>query len=243
MAKTAGKYIQTLGNKIGAKELRQIEQKFGSAGVEKAKSYAQSKPNVAFTPGARTQYRAITSTDASRRGIDQFGDNAGEGTYVFPRTDNTSVGGVNTSGEGTVSDGASQGPTATIPEMDTATRIALQNIIKDTETEKQKLYNEGWAKAQGISADATRYVADREKEAILGKTEIETRGRIDLQGIINAGLKDVAGIEAQSARDVATIGGEFGVKQEQTRQTGQKDIARIGARAGILQGLVGAFNF
>lgn len=243
MAKTAGKYIQTLGNKIGAKELRQIEQKFGSAGVEKAKSYAQSKPNVAFTPGARTQYRAITSTDASRRGIDQFGDNAGEGTYVFPRTDNTSVGGVNTSGEGTVSDGASQGPTATIPEMDTATRIALQNIIKDTETEKQKLYNEGWAKAQGISADATRYVADREKESILGKADIETRGRIDLQGIINAGLKDVAGIEAQSARDVATIGGEFGVKQEQTRQAGQKDIARIGARAGILQGLVGAFNF
>jgi hypothetical protein len=243
MAKTAGKYIQTLGNKIGAKELRQIEQKFGSAGVEKAKSYAQSKPNVAFTPGASTQYRAITSTDASRRGIDQFGDNTGEGTYVFPRTDNTSAGGVNTSGEGTVSDAVSQGPTLTSPEMDTATRIALQNILKDTETEKQKLYNEGWAKAQGISADATRYVSDREKEAILGKTEIETRGRIDLQGIINAGLKDVAGIEAQSARDVATIGGEFGVKQEQTRQTGQKDIARIGARAGILQGLVGAFNF
>ena len=135
------------------------------------------------------------------------------------------------------------GPTATYPEMDTATRIALQTLMKETETEKQKLYNEGWSKAQGISAEATKYVSDREKEAILGKADIESRGRIDLQSIINAGLKDVAGIEAQSARDVATIGGEFGVKQEQTRQTGQKDIARIGARAGILQGLVGAFNF
>lgn len=243
MAKTAGKYIQTLGNRIGAKELQQIENKFGAAGVEKAKSYAQATPNVKFTPGATAQYRASTSTDAARRDINQFGDNAGEGTYVFSRgTDNTTggVSGGTTGGEtGTASDGS----TATIPEMDTATRIALQNIMKDTETEKQKLYNEGWAKAQGISAEATKYVSDREKESILGRAEIETRGRIDLQSIINAGLKDVAGIEGQSARDVATIGGEFGVKQEQARQAGQKDIARIGARAGILQGLVGAFNF
>lgn len=241
MAKKAGKYIQSLGNKIGAKELDQIQQKYGSAGVEKAKAYTDKNVGVSFTPGAKTQYRALTSTDAFTRGIDQFGNNAGEGTYVFPRSGaasaETSTGGTNT---GTTE---AQGPTATYPEMDTATRIALQNIMKDTETEKQKLYNEGWARSQGISAEATKYVADREKESILGRADIETRGRIDLQSIINTGLKDVATIEGQSARDVATIGGEFNVKQEQTRQTGQKDIARIGARAGILQGLVGAFNF
>lgn len=224
MAKTAGKYIKSLGSIINAKELKRVEKKFGASAVEKARNYARETPGVRLNPVAREYYRTLIGAD-----------NAGNGN---------NDGNSNNDGDGN-NDGNdnNDGPTATLPEMDSATRIALQNIIKDTETEKQKLYNEGWEKAQGISADATRYVADREKESILGKADIETRGRIDLQGIINAGLKDVAGIEAQSARDVATIGGEFGVKQEETRQAGQKDIARIGARAGILQGLVGAFNF
>lgn len=227
MAKTAGKYIKSLGSNISAKELQQVEKKFGAPAVEKARSYAKETPGVRLGPGAREYYKTFTGASSNESGVTEGGVTGGGVTG----------GGTTGNGEGV------SGPTATIPEMDTATRIALQNIIKDTETEKQKLYNEGWAKAQGISAEATKYVSDREKEAILGKADIETRGRIDLQGIINAGLKDVAGIEAQSARDVATIGGEFGVKQEQTRQAGQKDIARIGARAGILQGLVGAFNF
>lgn len=235
MAKTAGKYIKSLGSNISAKELQQVEKKFGAPAVEKARSYAKETPGVRLGSGAREYYKTFTGVSP--------GAGAGVGAGAGGASGASSgEGGV--SGGGTTGDGEGvSGPTATIPEMDTATRIALQNIIKDTELEKQKLYNEGWAKAQGISAEATRYVADREKESILGKADIETRGRIDLQGIINAGLKDVAGIEAQSARDVATIGGEFGVKQEQTRQAGQKDIARIGARAGILQGLVGAFNF
>ena len=229
MAKTAGKYIKSLGSNISAKELQQVEKKFGAPAVEKARSYAKETPGVRLGSGAREYYKTFTGVSPGAGAGGASGASSGEGGVTG--------GGTTGYGEGV------SGPTATIPEMDIATRIALQTIMKDAETEKQKLYNEGWAKAQGISAEATRYVSDREKEAILGKADIETRGRIDLQGIINAGLKDVAGIEAQSARDVATIGGEFGVKQEQTRQTGQKDIARIGARAGILQGLVGAFNF
>lgn len=235
MAKTAGKYIKSLGSNISAKELQQVEKKFGAPAVEKARSYAKETPGVRLGPGAHEYYKTFTGVSpGAGAGV---GAGAGGASGASSGEGGVSGGGTTGYGEGV------SGPTATFPEMDTATRIALQTIMKDTELEKQKLYNEGWAKAQGISAEATRYVSDREKEAILGKADIETRGRIDLQGIINAGLKDVAGIEAQSARDVATIGGEFGVKQEQTRQTGQKDIARIGARAGILQGLVGAFNF
>ncbi|NBX50773.1 hypothetical protein EBT25_12740 [bacterium] len=225
MAKTgAQKFLKKFGDEISRKEVNVFNRqgynldllpkgKLASGAAARVAAIKESSPDVYNTKPTGTVNTDSDDTDE----------------VISPNSTNT---GANVTG-----------PTATAPEIDTITRVTLQNIIKDTETEKQKLYNEGWAKAQGISADATRYVSDREKEAILGKADIETRGRIDLQSIINAGLKDVAGIEAQSARDVATIGGEFGVKQEQTRQTGQKDIARIGARAGILQGLVGAFNF
>ncbi len=56
-------------------------------------------------------------------------------------------------------------------------------------------------------------------------------------------MKDVEGIRGQTERDVANIQGEYGVKQEATRQGGQKDIARIGAEAGFRNALIGAFSF
>lgn len=227
MAKTgAQKFLKKFGDEISRKEVNVFNRqgynlnllpqgKLASGAAARVTALKELSPGIYGTKPTET---ANSDTETVNSGTDSNTVNAGS-------NNNTA------------------GPTATIPEMDAATRVTLQNIIKSTETEKQKLYNEGWAQAQGISADATRYVGDREKESILGKAEIETRGRIDLQKVINAGLDDVARIEAQSARDVTTIGGEFGVKQEQTRQAGQKDIANIGARAGILQGLVGAFNF
>jgi hypothetical protein len=82
-------------------------------------------------------------------------------------------------------------------------------------------------KAQ-IYADAQKFESLQATE----RTRIETKGKLDLQPIINAGLKEVQ-----------EIAGQYAVKEEQTRQAGQKDIARIGTRSNILQGLVGAFNF
>jgi len=100
-----------------------------------------------------------------------------------------------------------------IPELNAITS-GLDGAI---ETNKAQIY-----------ADAQRYESTQATE----RTRIETKGRLDLQPIINAGLKDVAEIE-----------GRYGLQAEQTRQAGARDIARIGTRSNILQGLVGAFNF
>lgn len=131
----------------------------------------------------------------------------------------------------------------TLAGIDSNTRITLGNLDADARKEAARLAADAQIRSTGISADATRYVSDREKEAILQRAEIESKGRLDLQAIINAGMTNVAEIEGLTARDVATIGGEYGVKQEQTRQSGQVRIANIARNAGILQGLVGAFNF
>lgn len=131
----------------------------------------------------------------------------------------------------------------TLAGIDSNTRITLGNLDADARKEAARLAADAQIRSTGISADATRYVSDREKEAILQRAEIESKGRLDLQAIINAGMTNVAEIEGLTARDVAKIGGEYGVKQEQTRQSGQVRIANIARNAGILQGLVGAFNF
>lgn len=225
MGQGINKAIKKLGSKIGAKELRGLQEKFGDVAVERAQSYAKDTKGVKLSDFARNYAQ--------------------------------SLGGSSTTGDGTKNKDKTKRGTSGYEDYYTslfshekalegirgANSQAVARIEGELANEKQRLYNEGWLGSTALTADATKYVSDREKEAILGKAELETKGRLDLQAIINTGLKDVATIEGQTSRDVATIGGEFGVKQEQTRQAGQKDIANIGARAGILQGLVGAFNF
>ena len=72
-----------------------------------------------------------------------------------------------------------------------------------------------------IQAGATRYVADRELEGALGTERIRTKGAIDLQKIVNAGLENVENIR-----------GEYGIQGK-----------KIDRSTAILGGLVNAFNF
>jgi hypothetical protein len=131
---------------------------------------------------------------------------------------------------------------------------ALIQLEKDLENEIWKTRGLTDKAVATTQAEATKYGYDKDLEAkkyladqdLLKGTriaEIEGKNRIDLQGIINAGMKEVEGIRGQTERDVANITGEFGVKQEATRQGGQKDIARIGAEAGFRNALIGAFSF
>lgn len=94
-----------------------------------------------------------------------------------------------------------------------------------------------------LDSEARKYLADKD---YLGRTDvakIQAENNLRLQDIINAGLKDVEGIRQQGGRDIATITGEFGVKQESERQRGQKDIAKIGSESAYRNALIGAFSF
>ena len=72
-----------------------------------------------------------------------------------------------------------------------------------------------------IQSGTAKYVADRELESNLGVENIRTKGAIDLQGIINAGMSNVENIR-----------GEYGVKGK-----------KIDRSTAILGSLVSAFNF
>ena len=72
-----------------------------------------------------------------------------------------------------------------------------------------------------IQVDTAKYIADRELESNLGVENIRTKGAIDLQGIINAGMANVENIR-----------GEYGVKGK-----------KIDSSTAILGSLVSAFNF
>lgn len=94
-----------------------------------------------------------------------------------------------------------------------------------------------------LDKEAREYIADIGR---LSANEVETlRGQNDLnlQNVVNAGLKDVESIRKETALGVAQMTGEYGVKQEAERQRGQKDIANIGSASSLRNALVGAFSF
>lgn len=94
-----------------------------------------------------------------------------------------------------------------------------------------------------LDKEARSYIADIQR---LSASEVETlRGQNDLnlQNVVNAGLKDVESIRERTALGVAQMTGEYGVKQEAERQRGQKDIANIGSASSLRNALVGAFSF
>lgn len=87
--------------------------------------------------------------------------------------------------------------------------------------------------------EGTKYTADKEalwREAV---ANIEVKGKLDLQPIINAGLTRVAEIEGQSAKDVADITGSYGLKSMQERTAADKSLGKM-QLAGGMYGLIGA---
>lgn len=230
---TAREMLATYGKVISKPELKSFQE----AGFTpaRASTFAENRPNVtlnrsaaAFAANAAAPITTPAVTDTKPK----------QDPFVAPISENTF------SAQDMVSFLEQEAIRENIlAGIDSNTRITLGNLDADARKEAARLAADAQIRSTGISADATRYVSDREKEAILQRAEIESKGRLDLQAIINAGMKSVAEVEGLTARDVARIGGEYGVKQEQTRQSGQVRIANIARNAGILQGLVGAFSF
>lgn len=93
------------------------------------------------------------------------------------------------------------------------------------------------------SLEASNYASDRNLEAILGAENIRKDTALQLQPIINAGLKEVETIRGASAEEVARIAGEFGVKGEEVRGKAARDVAKIDKDKAIYGSLISAFSF
>lgn len=94
-----------------------------------------------------------------------------------------------------------------------------------------------------LSANAQRYVADVGQSTAFGVADRESKGRLDLQAIVNAGLKDVATTQAEAQKSVATIQGDYSLQGEKERQRGQRDVADLTSKRGMYASLMSAFNF
>jgi len=230
---TARQMLETYGKVISKPELKGFQE----AGFQPARAvtFAENRPNVSLNPSA-SAFAAKAAAPIVTPAVTDTKPK--QDPFVAPINENVF------SAQDMISFLEQEAVREqTLAGVDSQTRITLGNLDADARKETARLSADAQIRSTGISADATRYVSDREKEAILQRAEIESKGRLDLQAIINAGMKSVAEVEGLTARDVATIGGKYGVEQEKMRQTGQVKIANISRNAGILQGLVGAFNF
>jgi hypothetical protein len=232
MAKqTAKELLASYGKTIDKGELKEFEKKFN---IEKAKDFAKETGGLRFGENAQTYYKGGGATSAT--------------------TSNTTPNNTNPINTDVVFNNGTGPRTMSQSTYDYEYASGLANIRGDIEKQLEVLRGAGAENIANISAGAQRYgydaderarkyVADRAGQSAEAVENIRAKGNIDLQAIVNAGLKDVAEIQGLTSRDVEKIRGEFGVKQEETRQAGSRDIARIGGKAGIYQGLMGAFNF
>lgn len=229
-------FISKKGPKISLSELKKIEKKYGQEGISQLqktsgislKSKAQDWLNAYTQPAAAAAPEAPAPPVQNPQEVYTQGSSVGK--YNIPA--------------GRYSEG----------EFAIMGQGILEQLRGDVEREKQQIAGLTAQKVAEIEAGATKYGYDRDVEAkkyladqdLLKGTriaEIEGQKRIDLQDIINAGLKEVEGIRGQTERDVANIAGEFGVKQESERQRGAKEIAQIGSQSGFRNALIGAFSF
>jgi hypothetical protein len=168
-----------------------------------------------------------------------------------PAPDSNVVGGYNYLADGTTTD---QGGMTQEQYGDFLYNSGLIDLQGNINKELEQLRSTGLSNVASIQAgaavrsaeldaEARKYLGDKDYLARTDVAKIQSQANLDLQNIINAGLKDVEGIRQQGGRDIATITGEFGVKQEAERQRGQKDIAKIGSESAYRNALIGAFSF
>jgi hypothetical protein len=93
--------------------------------------------------------------------------------------------------------------------------------------------------SSGRQLEGVKYGADKESEWRQAVANIEVKGRLDLQPIINAGLEKVAGIEAQAQRDVAETTGKYNVEGIRVRGEADKQIGGM-QLAGNMYNLINA---
>lgn len=117
-------------------------------------------------------------------------------------------------------------------ELTTGAQRYIADVSRDT-TLKSAL----------LTTDAQRYIADVGQSTAFGVADRESKGRLDLQAIVNAGLKDVTNIQTEGQKAVATIQGDYSLQGEKERQRGQRDVADLTSKRGMYASLMSAFNF
>jgi hypothetical protein len=89
--------------------------------------------------------------------------------------------------------------------------------------------------------EARMYTADREKEAILGKAQIDGAFGVKLQNIITRGAQDVEKIRGEYGLAGQQIVGEYGLERSRIEGATARDVANRQRDASIFGALVSGF--
>ena len=100
----------------------------------------------------------------------------------------------------------------------------IANIYADADKYAADAQVRGIDISSARDLEGTKYASDKESEWRQAVANIEVKGRLDLQPIINAGLEKVANIEASAQRDVADITGRYDVEGIRVRGEADKQI-------------------
>lgn len=118
-------------------------------------------------------------------------------------------------------------------------QVSSAGIRADADKEVARAYADAQKYGAELGLQGVKYGADKESEWRQAVANIEVKGKLDLQPIINAGLERVAGIEAQAQRDVAETTGKYGLESTRTRTAADERIGKM-QLAGSMYGLLGA---
>jgi hypothetical protein len=117
--------------------------------------------------------------------------------------------------------------------------VSSAGIRADADKEVARAYADAQKYASSLGLEGVKYGADKEAEWRQAVANIEVKGKLDLQPIINAGLEKVAGIEAQASRDVAETTGKYSLESMKQRTAADKSIGKM-QLAGSMYGLLGS---
>lgn len=118
-------------------------------------------------------------------------------------------------------------------------QVSAAGIRGDADKEVARAYADAQKYVGELGLEGTKYSADKESEWRQAVANIEVKGKLDLQPIINAGLERVAGIEAQASRDVAETTGRYSLESMKERTAADKSIGKM-QLAGSMYGLIGS---
>lgn len=117
--------------------------------------------------------------------------------------------------------------------------VSSAGIRADADKEVARAYADAQKYAASLGLEGVKYSSDKESEWRQAVANIEVKGRLDLQPIINAGLEKVAGIEAQAQRDVAETTGKYSLESTKEQTATQERIGKM-QLAGGMYGLLGS---
>lgn len=213
---------------LSKKEVKQINKEYGNVNRSDIVNRAENKGytlnwRAQATPGAGS---ASTPRPGGATGGDVYG---GDYTSIFENLTRAQENLAHIQGGYSVQ-AAGIGANAS---------VAAAGLRADADKEVARAYADAQRYSAELGLQGVRYGADKESEWRQAVANIEVKGKLDLQPIINAGLERVAGIEAQAQRDVAETTGRYGLESTRARTAADERIGKM-QLAGSMYGLLGA---